>query len=354
MSSPAIDALLFLERVPQPIWVEDETGRVIYSNQASLELIGYRKEEYWGKPGHEVTHYLHPDGSPYPASECPMGVPRLTGETLHADEDWFIRPDGTFYPISWWAAPIDLPSGRGVVASFTDITEQRRLERSAREREAAEIRAMLSRATGRRIVESVAAANRAIARDLHDGAQQRLVTLLINLQLARRALGAAEADDEAAQRLDAAILDAKVAVDELRDLAAGIHPAILSMRGLVPAVTALAQRSPVPIVVTADVAVRLDDSLESNAYFVTAEAITNALKHARASRIGVDLRLTDGRLRMSIADDGIGGVDDAATERGGLGLSGLADRVSAFDGVLDISSPVMGGTRISVEFPVDV
>ncbi|HWM16851.1 MAG TPA: PAS domain-containing sensor histidine kinase [Microbacterium sp.] len=350
MGSSAIDALLFLERVPQPIWVEDETGRVIYSNQASLALIGYAKDEYWGKPGHEVTHYMHPDGSPYPASECPMGAPRLTGETLHADEDWFIRPDGTFYPISWWAAPIDLPSGRGVVASFTDITEQRQLERAARERDAAEIRADLSRATGRRIVDSVAAANRATARDLHDGAQQRLVTLLINLQLARRELGPGA--PEAAERLDAAIADAKTAVDELRQLAAGIHPAILTTRGLVPAITALAKRSPIPVIVTADVRFRLDESLESNAYFVIAEAITNALKHARASRIDVHVELAD-TLRVSIIDDGIGGVPStAAGEGSGLGLTGLADRVAAFDGDLVIESPIGAGTRVSAEFSI--
>ena len=92
MEPSAADALLFLERVPQPIWVGDETGDVIYSNEASLTLTGYTKEEYWGRSGHELTHYLHRDGTPYPVSECPMLTPRLTGETIHCDEDWFIRP----------------------------------------------------------------------------------------------------------------------------------------------------------------------------------------------------------------------------------------------------------------------
>ena len=152
MKSFASEALLFLERVPQPIWVGDETGDVIYSNEASLALIGYTREEYWGRSGHELTHYMHPDGTPYPVSECQMLTPRLTGETIHCDLDWFIRRDGSFYPISWWAAPIELPTGRGVVVSFTDMTEHRELELAARERDAAEIRAQVSRASGRRIV----------------------------------------------------------------------------------------------------------------------------------------------------------------------------------------------------------
>lgn len=350
MGPLANDALLFLERVPQPIWVEDETGDVIYSNEAALTLIGYTKDEYWGRPGHEVTHYLHPDGSPYPASECPMGTPRLTGETLHSEEDWFIRRDGTFYPISWWAAPIELPSGRGVIASFSDITEQRELERAARERDAAEIRADLSRAAGRRIVESLAAANRATARNLHDGAQQRLVTLLITLQLASKELSPDAAD--ARERLDAAIADARTAIDELRELAAGIHPAILTSRGLVAAITALAKRCPIPVVVIGNVGRRLADSVESNAYFVVAEAITNALKHAQASRIDVLVELTD-VLRLTVIDDGIGGVE-AAVAGGveGLGLAGLADRIAAFEGTLMISSPLGAGTTIHAEIPI--
>ena len=153
MEPSGSDALLFLERVPQAIWVGDETGDVIYSNAASFALTGYTKEEYWGRSGHELTHYLHRDGTPYPVSECPMLTPRLTGETIHCDEDWFIRPDGTFYPISWWAAPIDLPTGRGVIVSFADITEQLEMEHAARERDAAQLRAELSRAAGRRIVD---------------------------------------------------------------------------------------------------------------------------------------------------------------------------------------------------------
>lgn len=340
----------FLERVPQPIWVGDETGAVIYTNGAALTLLGYTIEEMSGRSGHDMVHYLHRDGTPFPSSECQMLTPRFTGETIHCEEDWFIRRDGSFFPITWWSAPIDLPSGRGVVVSFTDITEQRDLERAARERDAAEIRADLSRAAGRRIVESLAAASRTTARNLHDGAQQRLVTLLITLQLARTELPAGAAD--AREHLDAAIADAHTAIDELRELAAGIHPAILSSRGLMAAVTALAKRCPLPVAVTGSLKRRLDDSVESNAYFVVAEAITNALKHAQATRIDVAVELNDS-LRLTVKDDGIGGIPATGiTSRDGLGLVGIADRIAAFDGTLTIDSPPGVGTTVRAEIPI--
>ena len=350
MEPSASDALLFLERVPQPIWVGDETGDVIYSNKASLTLTGYTKEEYWGRSGHELMHYLHRDGTPYPKSECPMLTPRFTGETIHCDEDWFIHPDGTFYPISWWAAPIDLPTGRGVIVSFTDMTEQREMERAARARDAAELRADLSRAAGRRIVERVAAENRSMARNLHDGAQQRLVSLLINLQLARTEMSGEPTP--ARDRLDGAIVDAKTAIDELRTLSAGLHPAILTSRGLTAALTSLARRCPKPVDVTSNLTRRLDENVESAAYFVVAEAITNALKYAAASRIEVLVELTD-TLSLTITDDGIGGV--AETRMGheeNLGLVGLCDRVTAFDGSVSIVSPQGAGTTLRAEFPI--
>ena len=237
-----------------------------------------------------------------------------------------------------------------MVVSITDIAEQRELEHAARERDAAEIRAEASRATVRRIAESLAEANRRTARNLHDGAQQRLVTLLINLQLAREQVP--PDDTEAREHLDAAIADARTAIDELRELAAGIHPAILTTRGLVPAVTALAKRCPIPVGVTGDVSRRLDASVESNAYFVVAEAITNALKYSNASRIDVRIHLAD-TLQLTVIDDGIGGAPESpAADRDGFGLVGLSDRVMAFDGILTIVSPPGVGTTIRAEIPV--
>ena len=142
-------------------------------------------------------------------------------------------------------------------------------------------------------------------------------------------------------------------IDELRELAAGIHPAVLSSRGLIAAVDALAAHSPVPIIVKGALPQRLEESVESNAYFVIAEAVTNALKHAGASRIHVQVELADSLL-LTIADDGRGGVpSDPAASGSAMGLIGLADRVSAFDGTLTIESPPGAGTKIRAEIPTE-
>jgi signal transduction histidine kinase len=273
-----------------------------------------------------------------------MGAPRLTGETLHAEEDWFIRPDGTFYPISWWAAPIDLPSGRGVVASFTDITEQRNLERAARERDAAEIRAALSRASRRRLVDSLAAANRSTARNLHDGAQQRLIALSLELSLLEDSLGG---DPDATKRLDQARQEIALSLEELRDVARGIHPAVLSGHGLEVALESIAACASVPVRLRVELEGRPHEQLEVVVYYVVSESLANVAKHARATRATVDVARENGQMVVEVVDDGVGGAD---TERGS-GLRGLADRVEAVGGRLRIWTPLGGGTRVKAEIP---
>ncbi|MEW2515477.1 CHASE3 domain-containing protein [Streptomyces sp. NPDC046870] len=198
----------------------------------------------------------------------------------------------------------------------------------------------------RRIMESTEAVHRRTARDLHDGAQQRLVSLMIGLRLARELIPETQAD--AIDLLDQSIDNAQTAINELRELASGIYPLVLTVKGLVAAVKDLASRCPVPTVVVSTGERRISSTVESNAYFVVAEAVTNAVKHAQASRIDVTLEFGD-LLRITVADDGVGGVGKATA---GSGMSGLADRVAAFDGKLAIDSPPGGGTTILIQIPI--
>jgi signal transduction histidine kinase len=197
-----------------------------------------------------------------------------------------------------------------------------------------------------RAVDSAEAERRRIERDLHDGAQQRLVALAMDLGMARAKL---ETDPAAATALvGEAHEEAKRALAELRDLARGIHPAVLADRGLDAAISALAARSPVPVGVEVDAATgRLPDPVESAAYFVVAEALTNAAKHARAAEIGVRITRHRDLLIVEVIDDGVGGADPAR----GSGLRGLADRVAAVDGHLTITSPPRGPTVVRAELP---
>ncbi len=193
-------------------------------------------------------------------------------------------------------------------------------------------------------VDSAEDERRRIERDLHDGAQQRLVALAMDLGMAREKL---RTDPQAATELvGEAHEEAKRALAELRDLARGIHPAVLADRGLDAAISALAARSPVPVGVEV-VTERLPGPVESTAYFVVAEALTNAAKHARAAEITVRIARRDDLLVVEVADDGAGGADPAR----GSGLRGLADRVAAIDGRLTVTSPAGGPTVVRAELP---
>jgi signal transduction histidine kinase len=201
------------------------------------------------------------------------------------------------------------------------------------------------RARREQLVEVAEAERRRIERDLHDGAQQRLVALAMNLGMAKDKF---DKDPSAARALlDDAHADAKQAMVELRNLARGIHPAVLSDRGLDAALSSLAGRAPVPVAVEVWVPDRPPAAIETTAYFVVAEALTNIAKHAGATRAVVTVARQNGHLRVEVTDDGIGGADAAR----GTGLSGLVDRVTAVDGTIRLSSPVGGPTILTVELP---
>jgi signal transduction histidine kinase len=201
------------------------------------------------------------------------------------------------------------------------------------------------RASRRRIVEASNEARRQLERDLHDGAQQQLVSLLLDLKLLRNQVS----DPATAEMVDATVAKLAEAITELRDLAHGIHPAILTDRGLVPALEALADRCAVSVELDLKVPTRLPIAVETAAYFVAAEALTNVAKYSRATHARLAAEDRDGELALEIADDGIGGADLAT----GTGLRGLSDRVAAIDGKLTINSPPGGGTRVSLAIPYD-
>jgi len=198
-----------------------------------------------------------------------------------------------------------------------------------------------------RIIAAADAERRKIERDLHDGAQQRMVSVAVTLGLAESQF---KSDPDSAMQLIAqAREEAQLAVKELRELARGIHPAVLSDRGLGAALEALASRAPVPVEVSGVPKEPLPAQVEAAAYFCTAEALTNVAKYAHATEVSVQLELDDGRLRVAVHDDGIGGADLAL----GTGLRGLRDRVDALDGRFDLESPEGCGTTVTVELPLD-
>ncbi|MGW0788209.1 sensor histidine kinase [Streptomyces sp. NPDC002911] len=195
------------------------------------------------------------------------------------------------------------------------------------------------------VVDTAAADLRRIERDLHDGAQARLVALAMGLGLAKEKL---TDDPEAAARMvDEAHGEIKVALQELRDLARGIHPAVLTDRGLDAALSAIASRCTVPVKVAVDLESRPAQAIEGIAYFTVSELLQNISKHARATRASVDVWRAADRLMLQVTDDGRGG----ARLDGGTGMSGLAERLGAVDGVLVVDSPAGGPTTITAELP---
>ncbi|MGH2996383.1 MAG: PAS domain-containing sensor histidine kinase, partial [Gaiellaceae bacterium] len=257
-----------------------------------------------------------------------VSADRSSGE----HENHWISADGERRLIAWSTIPlVDERGASRYLISGMDVTERKRHESELRR----------SRA---RIVQAGDVERRRLERNLHDGAQQRLVSLSLALRLAESKL---ESDPhEAGRLLDAASDELAQALQELRELARGIHPAVLTDRGLGPALEALAGRAPLPVeLALTDHA--LPPPVEAAAYYVVSEALTNVARYAEASAVQVRVERSDGRAVVEVADDGVGGADPSQ----GSGLRGLADRVEALDGSLVVESSPGSGTRIRAEFP---
>jgi signal transduction histidine kinase len=260
-------------------------------------------------------------------------------------------------PARAWTA-VELEGQRvGAIVHDVTLNEDPELLRSVaaaaglamqNERLQAQLRARVEelRTSRARIVEAGTKERRRLERNLHDGAQQRLVALSLTMRLAQARVH--KDPDRADQLLSAAQEELTLALGELRELARGIHPAILSDRGLGPALEALAGRAPIDVDLAALPPEALPEPIEAAAYFVVAEALTNVVKYAHASQATVSVSRRNGVAVVEVADDGIGGADPGR----GSGLRGLADRVSALDGSMRLDSPAGAGTRLRAEIPV--
>ncbi|WP_053848605.1 sensor histidine kinase [Streptomyces sp. NRRL B-24085] len=271
-----------------------------YVGQDGLQLYG------------DETHHIYLD-NPFE-----IGVTALVGLLFTLATPWIVRAlttvdrvmvHGLLGPTKLSARVVELESDRGVV------------------------------------VDTAAADLRRIERDLHDGAQARLVALAMDLGLAKEKL--TEDPAAAARMVDEAHGEVKTALQELRDLARGIHPAVLTDRGLDAALSSVASRCTVPVQVEVDLPSRPAPAIEGIAYFTVSELLQNISKHSRATFAAVDVWRVENRLMLQVVDNGVGGADVSA----GSGLAGLAERLDAVDGILVVDSPVGGPTRVTAELP---
>jgi signal transduction histidine kinase len=249
-------------------------------------------------------------------------------------------------PISIHCVPLEIDGRMGTAMTFHDLTASVQAEDERRRFEVERARLGEVRASRARIVAAADETRRRIERDLHDGTQQRLVSLGLQLRAAQATVPPQLGELE---RELSHVADGLTSVlDELREISHGIHPAILSEGGLEPALKALRRRSALPVELDLHADRRLPEHVEVAAYYVVSEALTNAAKHAHASVVNVELHMHDAIAQLAIRDDGIGG----AVPGQGSGLVGLSDRIEALGGTLTVSSQPGDGTHIRAEIPL--
>jgi PAS domain S-box-containing protein len=308
----------------------DDKGRVVEFNPAAERTFGYTSEEAVGR---EMADLIIPGGFRDQhraglARLAASGEPRIIDQRLELTG---MRADRSEFPVELTITRIDLPGPPMFTGYVRDISERKDAE--------AELRA--SRA---RIVEAADDARRQLERDLHDGAQARLVNLSLLLRIAR---GKLDQSDQAGELLDEAIEELSHTTSELRELARGIHPAVLVEGGLGPALKTLAARSQVDVRLGQLPTGRLPRSVEATVYFVVTEALTNVARYSGAQRAEVDVWLSDQKVTVEVRDHGRGGANPAL----GSGLRGLSDRVAALDGSFAVLSPLDGGTMVRAVIP---
>jgi PAS domain S-box-containing protein len=316
--------------------------RIRLWNPAAERIFGWTREEMIGRGG-------LPMAPPARRAEAEDLFARVqAGESVSDFETVRRRKDGSLVDVSIAAAPVRDASGRVVsnMVAYTDITERKEQEAEVH-RLNAELQAKLEElaASRARIVQAGDVERRRLERNLHDGAQQRLVALSLSLRVAQAKL---EADPAAARAILADTgEELALALEELRELARGLHPAVLTDRGLRAAVEVLAARSPVVVEIVEIPDERLPEPVEAAAYYLISEALTNVAKYADASHVSVRVTGREAGLLVEVSDDGVGGADPA----NGSGIRGLADRVEALGGSLELVSPAGEGTSLRAEIP---
>jgi PAS domain S-box-containing protein len=302
----------------------DAGGRIVEVNAAVEATFGHPPAALVGRELAEALVPLelrarHRDG-------LARGSGRLLGRRV---EITALHADGHELPVELTITRIDVPGPPMYTGYVRDISDRVEHERELR-------------ASRARIVAAADEARRRLERDLHDGAQSRLLAIGLDLKVLQSGL-----EPAAAERLESAREELRRATEELRELARGIHPAVLTELGLVPALRTLVRRAPLEVGLEYESEARCPAAVEAAAYFLAAEALTNVARYANASRADVRVSRPDGALAIEIADDGVGGADSAT----GSGLRGMADRLAALDGTLEIDSPPGGGTRVRGVIP---
>jgi PAS domain S-box-containing protein len=333
-----VPGLIYRIRATPPFEVE-------FVSDELAALTGYSVEQFLGSaPEIRWTDLVHPEDLPR-AYDVIERV--LTGELAEL-EFRYRRPDGSEGWLLTRARKLDGPDGKSRLhGAAIDVTERHLSEELRRRAEAEEARRSEVEASRSRIVAAEDEARRRLAADLHDGAQQRLVSVALDLAEVERGL---DAEPGRARRLLAtARLELARGLEELRELARGVHPATLTERGLPVALEGLVGRSPVPVDLSVAVHGRPPAAVETTAYYVVAESLTNVAKHARAKSATVEVATDGESLTIVIEDDGVGG----ATIDEGFGLRGLADRVETHGGRLWVRSEAGRGTSVKAELPLE-
>lgn len=324
----------------------DGDGRITFANPAAADMLGWPLEALIGKPAHELLHHTRANGSHYPRADCPIHRPSPDRAAHHVTDDVFWRRDGQSFAVHHTSAPVREPGAGGAVVVFTDVSEQVAMEEALRD----------SRARAARERMKAAEAERARwARELHDETLQGLAAL--HVQLASRI--PTSTPEEMGLRMRRAQEQIEGEMDKLRGLIADLRPAALDELGLEASVRDLAERTQVVYGIEVDTSLELHDpegaprrlapEVETTAYRIAQECLSNAARHAGASRVLVEVAQDHGILRVRVTDDGTG--FDPDNETAGFGLRGVRERVDLLDGELRIGSQAPG-TQVTALLPV--